>query len=413
MTSMFRIRVYIFLCLLAIAGSLLQSWKVDAATYIFAGESRPESVTHPLGYLGTSGNITITVGIDPTSTNASDMVIPTQNVLRTLNALVATIGTLDTSAPDMPSGGVDYESVLLHEMGHSMGLAHVNFATESGEIGNNQNYTKSTDGPNDILDFTSGTDTIIGSSDDSRGDDVNLYWYRKDSNDPLATVPTTVDSTTYVQSGNLPVGHTFAANSDRLVSADLGYANTEGIMQQGTFSNEAQRDLTSEGVAGFRLAQAGSDRSQSGTSDNYTWTLTYAGLTTIADIVIDFDNSETGFAVSSSFGSFLGPSFVDAVITFNDIYFNTGYNWYFNQVSNEDVGNPDNLYVDFSAGSNGSGTEISPFDNLADAISALNVGGTINLEPATTSTETFKGASVISKQLNFATTGTVSIGIAP
>ena len=47
--------------------------------------------------------------------------------------------------------------------------------------------------------------------------------------------------------------------------------------------------------------------------------------------MLDFDNAQTGFAVSSSGGSFLGGH---VVVTSTAIYFNTGASWFFNDVSN-------------------------------------------------------------------------------
>ena len=290
-------------------------------------------ITHPLGYTGTGGALSITVGIDPTSANAASMAISVQNIVNTFNALVATTGNLVSGVSNnIPAGQIDFESVALHELGHSLGLAHVNAASESGLGGSDQNYTKATDGANNAFDLGSGADGFKGSSDDARGDDVNLHWFRTSNNNPF-TIAGTVDASTYARdTASLPAGHTFAANADRSVSMLLlGASTTEAVMQQGTSSDEAQRTLVHDGVATLRLAMAGLDEA-AGTSDDYTIALTYAGLSAGADIVLDFDNN-SGLASSSSNGDFLVfPTHV--VITTTSIRFSDLFNWFFNDVSN-------------------------------------------------------------------------------
>jgi len=312
--------------------------------FIFAGTANGvDVVAHPIGYFGTGGTITVTVGIDPTSANATDMIISTQNVIDKFNNSVSTVGNV-VIAP-LPSGNVDFESVLLHEMGHSLGLAHCNLATESGLAPQFRDYTKSLTGPNGSYDLDPGPDGIIGSADDIRGDDVNLNYFKITDNNPFTIAPT-IDQSTYSRDlADLPSGN-YSTNPDRTVSGTLGVPNTEGVMQQGTFGNEAQRTLTADDVAGLRYAMAGVDEIQ-GTADDYTLVLTYAGLTTSADIVIDFDNSETGFAVSQSGGVFLNSNHIS--ITQNNIYFNTGFSWYFNTVSSTGPSPPNVVCASYTA----------------------------------------------------------------
>lgn len=75
---------------------------------------------------------------------------------------------------------------------------------------------------------------------------------------------------------------------------------------------------------------------------------------------------------------------------------------------------PDDVYVDFSVGSGGSGAEGAPFNSLQDAIDAANAAATINLKSGTT-TDTFSGVMfpAISKELTLVKIpggGTVIIG---
>ncbi|MBK17452.1 MAG: hypothetical protein CMM52_01255 [Rhodospirillaceae bacterium] len=310
--------------------------------YIFAGETNGvDVVTHALGYNGTGGTVTVTVGIDPTSAFAAQMVIPTQNVVNTWNGLAPTTGNLNPSG--ISGSQVDFESTLLHEVGHSLGIAHPNAASESGLSGSAQNYTKATDGANDVFEVNAGADGIIGSADDIRGDDVNLNYFRKSDNNPV-NIPGgglgIVDSTTYSRDiADLPVGDNYSANGDRAVAAALGFANTEAVMQQGTFFGETQRELTAEDVAGILYANSGIDEIQ-GTADDYNLVLKFLGLDAGADIVVDFDNSQVSFAASFSSGVFIGTDHV--AITDTSIYFNSGSNWFFNQESNADIDAPDN-----------------------------------------------------------------------
>ncbi len=301
-----------------------------AGSYIFAGEANGvDLITHPIGYTGTGGVVSISVGIDPSSPNAADMVISVQNIIAVFNGLQVTTDNLSLGGDNnIPSGFVDFESVALHEFGHAVGLAHCNLASESGLSGANQNFTKATDGANNSWNLDAGTDGVNGSSDDIRGDDVNLHWFKIADNNPF-TIAGTVDGSTYSRDvGDLPGSHNFPANADRTVATLLGVSGTEAIMQQGSFSDEAQRTLAADDVATFRLAMAGLDE-VAGTADDYTVSFSYAGLTTSADIVLKFDNSQTGFAVTSSGGSFLGGH---VVVTSADIYFNTGFSWFFNDV---------------------------------------------------------------------------------
>jgi len=221
----------------------------QAFAYIFAGDANGVNlVTHAQGYTGAGGGIEVTVGIDPTSAFAAQMIIPTQNVVNTWNGRLPTTGNLNPTG--VGAGQVDYESTLLHKMGHSLGLAHVNAATESGLAGANRNFTKATDRANNVFDINPGTDGIIGSADDIRGDDQNLNYFRITDNNPVATNIGVVDSTTYSRDlATLPVGDTYSANADRAVAAALGFVNTEAVMQQGTFSGKTQRTLGADQLA--------------------------------------------------------------------------------------------------------------------------------------------------------------------
>jgi len=298
-----------------------------AVGFIFAGEGNANSITHPSGYTGTGGTLTVTVGINPASPNASSMVVSTQNVIATWNARVATTGNLDFSGT-VPGGFIDFESVLLHEMGHSIGLAHPNLGTDVAS-GTQRESTRSADGVNNVFNLNAGTDTLFGSADDVRGDDINLFWYRTTTNDPVTIVAGPYDSTNYTRNvASLPGGDLFPANPDRTVNNTIfGFANTEPAMQQGSFFGEAQRTLGIDDVAGVSYGMSGLNET-AGNGDDYTLVLSYAGLTTSADIVVQFDNSETGFAVSKSFGTTIAAT-DHFRITANNIYFHTGFNWFY------------------------------------------------------------------------------------
>jgi hypothetical protein len=332
-----------------------------AGTFIFAGEANGvNAVTHPTSYTGQGGTLTVRVCIVPNSANAAAMAIPVQNNINIYNRLQPTTGNLVSGGNNnIPSGQIDFESVALHELGHCIGLAHVNAASESGLSGNNQNYTKATDGSNNLFDINPGADGIIGSNDDIRGDDVNLHWYRKSNNNPF-TIDNTVDSSTYARDlSDLPTGHNFATNADRTVASNSGYPNTEAVMQQLTFFDEAQRTLTHDDVATLLYAASGKNE-VAGNNDDYTIDLEYGGISNSnCDINLKFDNSQTGFAVCQTGGSFL-PGSDHIRITSANIFFNTGFNWFFNndtvnqapvlaQIGNQPVNEGQSASINLSA----------------------------------------------------------------
>jgi hypothetical protein len=305
----------------------------DAASYIFSGRQNGlDLVAHPTGYVGTGGNVRVTVGIDQTSVFQSDIAVSVQNAVNTFNAMLPTLDNFSFGA--IAANQIDFESVLLHEIGHSIGLAHYNLASESSLPASQQHGTRSTNGDDRTYNVSAGADGVFGTADDIRGDDDNLVYFNTATNDPFDTNLGTVDGTTYLRDvTDLPGGNLFPAIATREAAALMGYGNTEAVMVQGTFFGEVQRALAAQDVAGMLYAQAGAD-GIAGTLDDYTLTLDFIGAVTAADILIDFDNGETGFAVSNSGGVFIDAAQTHATITSSSIFFNDGFNWFFNRQSN-------------------------------------------------------------------------------
>lgn len=382
-------------------GLSIISSSVIAGAYIFAGEVNGVNlVTHPSPYTGTGGVVTVRVCIDPTSPNAANMEYSVQNIVATYNQLQPTTGNIKSNANNnIPSGSIDFESVALHEVGHCLGMAHINAASESGQTGNNQNYTKATDGVDNVLNLNPGADGVIGSSDDIRGDDDNLVWFRKSNNNPF-TIDTVIDSTTYSRLlTDLPAGHTFAANADRAVSTLLGLPKTEAVMQQGTFFDEAQRTLGHDDVATLRYAMSGIDERESGgpanrnTLDNYTIVLEYGGIsTTNCDISMSF-TATTGLAFCSVNGAGISPTHIR--ITTANIEFGQSFSWFFNApnvapvlnaIGNQALTEGDNVVLNLSATDANPGDVLSFSGSTLPAFASLVDNGdgtaTLTLSPA-------------------------------
>lgn len=319
------------LMLVGLAGSATAS----AGAFIFA-EDFPDAVTHPQIYSGTGGerpdltvcldrsiNASLTSQAEPAVIKA----IETWNRGRSLGADNYALN----SATDIASG-YDFESVLLHELGHCQGLNHVNHASESGFNDPQANGTKSAPGPDGVLNQGAGSDGIHGSRDDLRGDDVNLHWYLRGQNNP-GLFNAVADSTTMARELNfLPSGHRFAANADRSVMAALGFANSEAVMQQGTPPREAKRHLHHDDLMTIRFARSGLNRVQ-GNSDDYRYQLRYVGRLSNpsnadCNVRIRIDTS-TGFAVCGVSASAINSNPNQWRITQAQIAMNSQINWYY------------------------------------------------------------------------------------
>ncbi len=298
----------------------------EAGSFVFAREGNEGIITHPNGYTGTGGALNIKVCIRPSSSNTANLEQATQNTIAIWNEQKVSSSNLLNNLPEF--GSVDVESVLTHELGHCIGLAHPNLAV-GGVSNSNRNYTSTTNGADDIYNLGIGADNVRGSTDDNRGDDGNLHWFRTSNNNPFS-IASIVDASTYTfDDNNLPQVHSSVANGDRLVSALFSAPNTEAVMQQGTFNNEAQRTLAHDDVATLQFARSGLD-TIAGNADDYTINLFYGGISSDTDCKINlgFDNNETGFAVCRIGVTFLQSPHLS--ITSAEIFLNDGTDWHYN-----------------------------------------------------------------------------------
>ncbi|MEM9530698.1 MAG: Ig-like domain-containing protein [Pseudomonadota bacterium] len=374
-----------------------------AGAYVFAEGNNENSVAHASGYNGTGGALNVQVCIAPTSPNAAAMEIPVRNAITRFNLLVPTIGNVRLGGDnEIAPGEIDFESVFTHELGHCLGLAHPNLASESGLSGSDRNYTKSRRGGNNAYDLGIGADGVRGSADDQRNDDLNLHWFFTGVNNPFQ-LPATPEAGTFSRDlADLPAGDTYAVNADRTVAtAVYGLPITEAVMQQGSFSDEDQNALSADDVATLQHARAGVDRT-AGTADDYTVNLTYGGLATGCDINVAFDNGETGFAVCKLSGTTVSGN-TNWRITAANTFYNTGSNWVF---SNRLIPVPgvDSVNVSFGGSTgtlNGGGTSLltNDADPEGDGL-VMNTGtffgpsaGNVTLNPDGTFNYTHDGVS--------------------
>ncbi|NNL04267.1 MAG: tandem-95 repeat protein [Xanthomonadales bacterium] len=346
-----------------------------AGAYIFAGDGNGvDVITHPKDYFGDGGVLNVGVCIDPASFNISELVIPVQNNIAVWNDLQPVESNVEYGAVS----GLDVESVLLHELGHCIGLAHVNAASESGLPGDDSNYTKATVGANGAFDIDPGPDGVRGSHDDIRGDDVNLHWFNP-ANDPFQLpIHTPVDTTQYQREpAFLPGNDTFAQNASRQLRSYLGLSPAEAVMQQMTYYDEIQRELVSDDAATVLLAASGLDET-SGTSDDYQVVLTYEGVTTGSncDITVAIEDT-TSFAYCSTGGSFVGNGHVR--ITSASVHLGKDYNWVFNTVPRGGDNQPPVANTDTGAVDEDGATDIAVLINDSDPDNdPLDVTGVTN-----------------------------------
>ncbi len=308
---------------------VLFSQAVSAGAYVSSSDANPLSITHPTTYTGSGGEITVTFCVNPASESIADLDISAQNVTTVWNTLTPTTGNVLLGGDnDIPAGQVDFESTLLHELGHCIGLAHPNLATESGVPAADRDYTQSGNGANNIFDLNFGADGIRGSNDDVRGDDVNRHWFRIVDNNPF-TVGTVFDTTAYsVDLGDLPIGDLFATNADRNVSGLFALPTTEAVMQQGAFTDEDQRRLAADDVATIRLGMSGVDETQA-TGDDYTINIEFIGVAASCDVQLTVTGASFAFC---SFGTATvqAPNHTRVVNANIQLGSGNNFNWFFN-----------------------------------------------------------------------------------
>lgn len=315
-----------------------------AGAFIIDPNRPTDSVMHVRGYpSGTPsnvGNLVVTVCLNPTATNQAEQ--PIENAVAEFNRLQGVGGNV-TPGP----GATDFESVMLHELGHCMGLDHNTLGPSevgTSDFGNPQlYYTKARPGAGGF-NTLAGVDGVRASRDDIRGDDHNLHWFRDGVNNPFADLPAVVDQSTYtVNLLELPIGHTYAeaATSHAPCNPQGGVANTaalpgrvpltESVMFPVLCTANAVRKLTKDDVAQFRIARAGYN-GLAGTSDDYTWTMQYVGRTTNCHIPISLvPDNQTGFAQCNIGYSLPGNGANDTVITSASLIARASVNWHFNQ----------------------------------------------------------------------------------
>lgn len=301
----------------------------SAGAFVFSSDGNPNIITHPNTYTGTGGEITVTFCVNPASESMADLDISARNVATVWNTLSPTTGNVLLGANnDIPAGAVDFESTLLHELGHCIGLAHPNLATESGVPAADRDYTQSGDGPNNTFDLNFGADGLRGSSDDIRGDDNNRHWFRTVDNNPF-TIGGTVDVSTYsVDLLDLPAGDLFATNADRNVSGLFGLPLTEAVMQQGAFADEDQRRVGHDDVATLRLGMAGVDEIQ-GTADDYTVNVEYIGVAPNCDVQLNVTGTAFAFCSINS-ATVSAPNHLRINNANIQLGSATNFNWFFN-----------------------------------------------------------------------------------
>ena len=328
---------------LALATSLLiSSLSANAGGFMFAWmehfdfvDSNPERITHMMGYEGEDNqHLQISVCISPDSAHKSELEIPLKNAITTWNQLDPVLGNTTTNDPEVSTGVLDVESVLMHEIGHCIGLAHPNLGKESGLVGSDREFAKTTPGPSGQYDLDAGPDGVIGTREDRRGDDVNVNWFRRADNDPFA-YSGPFDATTFsVDVEDLPDGHDHVEIARLDVARHRGHPDDETVMNHVIRHHSTRRNLNRTDAAMIRLAMSGIDREQ-GTSKDYTFELYYSGVDEDCDIQVSLEGTDLGRCIISA--SRIDGDDNHWAISSASIRMDPSVNWHFSTVSLDEL----------------------------------------------------------------------------
>ena len=310
-----------------------------AGSYIFAGEGDEDWITHPSNYSPSVGGVVdINLCIVPGSTNANALIQSVENTANVWTQLKPTTENRVSGLSASGVNGLDVESVLIHEVGHCLGLGHPNMGSGYDQTDATKSLAGADgvfmiDGNNSSPNYSNGVDGLAGSADDTRGDDENLHWYRTSNNNPF-TIANVVDYSQYsLDLADLPGTDSYVSNADRDVALNYGSANnSEAVMQQGTSYYEAQRQLGHDDVATILLGAIGVDRTVGGV-DDYEINVISLGISDSADCDINIRMSGSSFAFCSVGGRYLANGHWG--ITRADIYLSeVRSDWIFNDTDN-------------------------------------------------------------------------------
>lgn len=293
----------------AALGLLLCGSATLAGSFVPVAGEPVDSVLHPAPYTGVGGEYVLSVCLDPAHPPVTGNPLPAlRSALARLNSDDAALGNAQPNTPTGP----DFESLLLHELGHCIGLGHSAIGpSEVAQHGGQSTqlyYTNALPGPDGLLTTLAGDDGVRGSADDFRGDDINLHWFRIGRNAPFANLPAVVDRSTYsVDLAQLPDGQRFAEIASGFdpctpaveanTSALRNVARTQSVMFPALCSAHRIRQLAPDDLATLRIARAGLDGIQ-GTADDYRVVLRFRGHTADCDLPIRFEPA-VGFGTCS------------------------------------------------------------------------------------------------------------------
>lgn len=247
------------------------------------GVYEPYIIMHPKGFSGVGTQLVVKVCVASLAKHFTPTI---QDAIQIWNEAVPLTQNCQNCAvweetQLFGTGTLHSEAVVLHELGHcALGLGHINLG--------NQSFS------NVVQHFsvTEGADGIRGSYDDVvaplPGARV-VHWFRKVDNDPVKVDATVIDIDTYSRAlVDLPVGHLWPANANRVVAESLGEPDTQSVMYSAAAANTRYLGLASDEVNMIRLARTGMD-TQAGTSDDYTVSLQLVQSCEQADVTFVFD----------------------------------------------------------------------------------------------------------------------------